>query len=669
MSKPKRQEIFHLLEALFLPPPPHKLAISGRLWYGFVGICPPGGEFMSQTQKTTKPRRPHKRLKVWQRLFLVVAIVILLSLFSTAFIDFSRITVPVETLSAETTPPPADDPDSPWSEKITAYVIAPEGSVTVPFYNEALAVSFQCGRGAEVWVESWEPFVSETGTEYYHVYYNDQYGYILCENISDDMSDILQETVVYVRTTGNLLEKPNDITLGAMVNKGDMLRIVGYDYLREDGQVNMYEVKLGEQMGWIHSDYVVPTYAESLENWTNDDDIYALHVYRGDLYGGGDAGNLDYWPHEKGDFSAQGNVMPDSVYALYLTTYDCNPETVQQYLDLAEGSAVNTFVLTIFDDGEMAYPSPLMEEYGLMNRYACENTYEEFSQAIDMIRDAGYYIVARITAFKDSVLAQAKPDWSITDWNNSPMLINSGYWPSVFCRDVWELKVGLAVEVVDTFGINEIQFDYVRFPDYIISYEEEGTVDMKNEYGEEKAQAVQRFLIYAKDILHAHGAYVSADVFGETSNSYVAPYGQYWVAISTVVDVISGMPYPDHYNSYWTDSGYYSPYKHPYKTLYNWALHVSMRQEECSSPAIVRTWIQTWDDADYAYGEKSIEKQIAALYDQGITGGYMPWYGPGNLSIAQKLEGVIEHDFYALYLDALEEGQTLSEYMGIDTSE
>lgn len=625
---------------------------------------------MSQNGTINKKKRVHRRLKVWQRLFLVLVLVILLSLCSTMFIDFSRLANPYPTgEEAAVATPPATDGEGGWADNLTAYVIAPEGSITVPFYNEALAVSFQCGRGAEVRIESWDPFVAENGTEYYHVYYNGQYGYIPTAYLSDNMADILQETQVYVRTTVNLVTEPDGLDIGPLVTKGDMLRIVGYDYLEPDGNVHMYEVKLGEEMGWIHADYVVGTYSDSLENWTNDEDIYELHQYRGDLYGGGDAGNLDYWPHEKGDFSDEGNVMPESVYALYLAPYDCNPATVQQYLDLAEGSQVNTFVLTIFDDGEMAYPSDLMAEYGVMDNYACQNTYAEFEEAIRMIQDAGYYIVARITAFKDGVLAQTYPEWAITDLNGTPMQINYGYWPSVFCREVWELKVGLAVEVVDTFGINEIQFDYVRFPDYIISYEEEGSVDMKNTYNEEKAQAVQRFLIFAKDVLHAHGAYISADVFGETSNSYVAPYGQYWVAISTVVDVISGMPYPDHYNSYWTDTGYYSPYKHPYKTLYNWALHVSMRQDECSSPAIVRTWIQTWDDADYAYGEVSIEKQIIALYDQDITGGYMPWYGPGSILVADKLDGVIEHDFYDLYITALEEGKTLSEYLGTDTSE
>lgn len=617
---------------------------------------------MSQNERqTSHKRRYRRRLKVWQRLALVLLLVVLLSFSSTLFTDFHL------PKTAEATPSPADG--SGWTDPVYAYVIAEDGSFTAPFYNEALAVSFQCGRGTYLEVESWTPFVAENGTEYYHVYLNGQYGYILCDNLSDDKSDVLQETQVYVRTTVNLLAEPNSLEMGTLVNKGDLLRIVGYDYLRESGQVNMYQVKAGEELGWIHSDYVVSTYVDSLENWTNENRVYEDHVYRGDQYGGGDAADLDYWPHEKGDFSDVGNTMPESCNALYLPPSDCKPEKVAQYLALAEGSAVNTFVITIFDDGEIAFPSETMEDYGLGNSYGCQNTLEEFTEAIQMIQDAGYYLVGRITCFKDGVLAQAYPEWAITDLAGNPMEINYGYWPSVFCREVWELKVSLAVEVVDDYGFNEIQFDYIRFPDYIINYEENGTADLKNTYGESKAQAVQRFLIYAKDILHDHNAYISADVFGETSNTYVAPYGQYWVAISTVVDVISGMPYPDHYSSYWSGGEYYRPYKNPYKTLNDWALHVSMRQEECSSPAIVRTWIQTWDDADYDYDELAMQRQITALYDEGITGGWMPWYSLGTILIADKLEGVIAEDYYALYQEAVAEGVTLSEYMGIDTSE
>ena len=51
-------------------------------------------------------------------------------------------------------------------------------------------------------------------------------------------------------------------------------------------------------------------------------------------------------------------------------------------------------------------------------------------------------------------------------------------------------------------GCNEIQFDYVRFPDGTYDYEEDGNIDYRNEYDETKAQAIQRNLLSASDALH-----------------------------------------------------------------------------------------------------------------------------------------------------------------------
>jgi len=135
--------------------------------------------------------------------------------------------------------------------------------------------------------------------------------------------------------------------------------------------------------------------------------------------------------------------------------------------------------------------------------------------------------------------------------------------------------------------------------------------------------------------------------------------------------VISGMPYPDHYNSYYTNKGMYRYYEHPYATLYDWGIHVRMRQSECSSPAIVRTWLQTWDDYSYEYDSLAIQREILGLYDSGITGGYMPWHGLGNLEVQEDLVGAIDPDYYALYLEAKaqDEDMLLSDYMHIDTGE
>ena len=45
------------------------------------------------------------------------------------------------------------------------------------------------------------------------------------------------------------------------------------------------------------------------------------------------------------------------------------------------------------------------------------------------------------------------------------MQIGGMYWPSVYSRFVWQYKVELGLEAARLMGFDEIQFDYMRFPD------------------------------------------------------------------------------------------------------------------------------------------------------------------------------------------------------------
>jgi hypothetical protein len=119
-------------------------------------------------------------------------------------------------------------------------------------------------------------------------------------------------------------------------------------------------------------------------------------------------------------------------------------------------------------------------------------------------------------------------------------------------------------------------------------------------------------------------------VFGESANSYVTAYGQYWAAISNVVDVISAMPYPDHFaeNSY----GLPKPWEQPYQLMSSWAKDAAIRQTETPSPAIVRTWILSQNTIKgFNYTAEHVEAQIKALVDAGLTGGYMTWSSSSGL--------------------------------------
>jgi len=239
-------------------------------------------------------------------------------------------------------------------------------------------------------------------------------------------------------------------------------------------------------------------------------------------------------------------------------------------------------------------------------------------------------VIGRITTFNDTYFVADHPECAISDPEGKPLRLHGTYWPSPYDRSVWEYKLALALEGVETLGMNEIQFDYVRFPDQVFSYEKEGRIDYNNTMNETKAQAIQRFLVFAADALHEAGAYISCDVFGEAAYDYVTAYGQYWPAMSNVVDAISGMPYPDHFGA----SGSYLPWEHPYETMYEWGKKAALRQTETTSPAQVRTWIQCYNairEPYTRYGAEQVADQIRALEDAGLMGGYMTWHSGSDL--------------------------------------
>ncbi|MBP5172129.1 MAG: hypothetical protein J6037_00285, partial [Bacteroidales bacterium] len=192
----------------------------------------------------------------------------------------------------------------------------------------------------------------------------------------------------------------------------------------------------------------------------------------------------------------------------------------------------------------------------------------------------------------------------------------------------------LAKESVRKFGFDEINFDYVRFPDRMTKLEDH--IDYHNKYGESKVQAIQRFVTYACDEIHAVGAYVSIDVFGECANpGYTTAYGQYWPALSNVADVMCGMPYPDHF-----PDGFYGiskPWNKPFEILSAWGRRVNARQSETPSPARVRTWVQAYHVMKYVdkdgidYDAENIAKEIRGLTSVGLKDGYTTWLSSSNI--------------------------------------
>ena len=454
--------------------------------------------------------------------------------------------------------------------------------------------------------------------------------------------DSIKEEKMYVRTPVTVYKSESTSEILSHAKKGSELEITGFDKLNKDGSVNKYKIKVSDTEGYVYSKYLVYS-KEEADKYYDYNGNYETHKNRGDRFGGGDASTLDYYPVSKPKF--KDNVMPEEVRSLYMNAGVI--KDVDKYIDLAKSSNINAIVVDIKDNTSPGYPAEAMKKYSITNYNKAMNTYEDYKAAIKKIKDAGLYAIGRITTFKDSFYVKDNPTSAIISTStNSPYKHNGSYWPSVFSRDVWEFNVELGKESVKEMGFNEIQFDYVRFPDRTGTIEKEGLVNMNNKYSESKAQAIQGFLMYACDEIHELGAYVSVDVFGESANTYVAAYGQYWPAISNVVDVISGMPYPDHFAR--GEYGVSIPWTEPYKILNLWGQAVSKRQNEIETPAIVRTWIQAYNaiySPNVVYDATMMENQIKGLYDAGLTGGYMTWNGSSNLSKYTSIASAFRKDY------------------------
>lgn len=488
-------------------------------------------------------------------------------------------------------------------------------------------------RGSKV--ELLESNVSLENQSYDKIRYQGEVYYVFASHLVKRKEEVVQEKTLYVRTPATLVAENSSQIVG-FLKKGDEVRIVGYDTLQEDGSVLKYQVEKEDQVGYVRSFYLVSTKEEANAHY-DEEETYQKHLKMGSSLGGGSASTLDYFPVVKGNFP--NNVMPKEVRAFYLQAGVL--PNVDDYIDLAEKSNINAFVVDIKDNTVPAYQAEAMKKHSLTNYEHALYTKEQYREVIQKLKSNGFYVIGRITVFKDSYYVVDHPEDAIQNKKlGEPLKHNNSYWPSAYQREVWEFNVELAKESIRDIGFQEIQFDYVRFPDQMKSLETEGIVDYRNEYEESKAEAIQAFVMYAKDEIHDLEAYISVDVFGESAHNYVTAYGQYWPAISNVVDVISGMPYPDHFGKYeygmkevgWTN---------PYELLLRWGSYVEEKQTWIPTPAIVRNWIQAYNttkEPTVIYDAKKVREEIQALYEKKMTGGYMTWNGHSSISKYREIQ-------------------------------
>ena len=476
--------------------------------------------------------------------------------------------------------------------------------------------------------------VNMNDNEYLLIKFDNKEYYVNAKQLVKNVKDVVLEKERYVRTSVTVYENETDSKIDSFIKKGNKLDITGYDKLLDDGNVNMYKIKYNDTEGYVYSKYLVND-KESADSVYNENGVYDIHKdrkFKGRELYGGKASTLDYYPYERVEF--EDNKLLKKAKTMYLNAGTIG--SIDSYLKIAKENGVNAIVVDI-KDGALAYSSNVAKEISPTAYGTAINDNNSYKSAIDKIKDAGIYAIGRIVVFNDVHYGKDHPDDCISSTASSRL------WPSAYSRGAWYYNVELAKEAVKEMGFNEIQFDYVRFPEDAYNMSIKGNSDFKNKYDEEKAEAVQNFLFYATDQIHKVGAYLSVDVFGECSGEYVTAYGQYWPAISNIVDAISSMPYTDHFGrsvDTWTNA---------YQTVYNWAKGAAARQKEIPTPAVARTWITAYDTPYWKptviYNASKIEDQVKALYDAGLDGGFITWNSASSLAKYEQIKTAFNKDY------------------------
>jgi hypothetical protein len=314
---------------------------------------------------------------------------------------------------------------------------------------------------------------------------------------------------------------------------------------------------------------------------------------------------------------------PVNAKGIYLTGQSLKTESFQTIISKIKQTNINTVVIDIKDDfGKISYNSNVP----LVNILKSDEkpSIADINALLMSLKRNHVYSIARIVTFKDPYLSRHKPELAIHTregkaWRDSSDIS----WIDPYKRETWDYTLSIAQEIA-SLGFNEIQFDYVRFPDNAKSMEREVAFDNPNNIS--KSKNIASFLQYARNELKSYPVFISADVFGlVTSSSDDMGIGQIWEEISPNVDYISPMTYASHYSS--GVYGIKNPEEHPYDVL-KFAMKDALKRNEVlkekgMKPAIIRPWIQDFD-YKHDYNEKDTKNQIKALHELGINE-YLSW--------------------------------------------
>lgn len=294
--------------------------------------------------------------------------------------------------------------------------------------------------------------------------------------------------------------------------------------------------------------------------------------------------------------------LPEVVRGVYIpAAVAANAQKLQEIIENSQQAGFNALVIDIKDNhGTVAYDTKVP----LAQRIGARVNLLKLDELLPRLKKLGFYVIARHVVFYDPKLAQ--------HLNALPTATEPQRWVSPADERVQEYNTSIAEEVA-LLGFDEIQFDYIRWPD--------GGA-YQPIYGERYA-AIERFLQRVYRRLHTQ-IRLSADVFGRTlwpwNLKKIDPIGQHLETFTRYVDILSPMIYPSHYETEALRSD-------PYGTVKK-ALQSGLKRQ-----LALRPFFQAFEmhiPKDVSYGHY-IRAQIRAAHELGVQS-YLFWNPRGEYS-------------------------------------
>jgi hypothetical protein len=322
------------------------------------------------------------------------------------------------------------------------------------------------------------------------------------------------------------------------------------------------------------------------------------------------------------DLAKAGGVVkltPFTPKALYLTVYGIGSKSLREgALSLIRTGAANALVIDLKGDkGLVPYPSAAAATAGPAARKL--TTIPDLPALAAELHRQGVYLIARIVTFKDDPLAANHPEWAVHRGDGGLFRDREGLaWVDPFRAEVRDYDISLAVEAARA-GFDEIQFDYMRFPDSSARL-----VLARPSTAAARSQAIVDLLTEARRRLTPYNVFLAADVFGYVCwNRDDTGIGQQLEAIMPHLDYLSPMLYPSGFQ--YGIPGVRNPVANAYAIVRQSLAEAQSRVKV--APMRFRPWLQAF--RDYAFDHRlfdavEVANQIRAAKDFG-SDGWMLW--------------------------------------------